>query len=513
MKNKIILTLILLLSLFLRFYKLGSLPNAYTPDEVAQGYTAYSILKTGKDEWGSRNWLTLKSFGDYKPPLQTLFMIPSIKIFGLTPFAIRFPNALLSIFTVLLAYLIAKKLFNVESISLLSAFLVSVSPHLLPMSRIALEANILVFLTSLGTYLFFTNLPLSAIAFGLTLFTYHSAKVFVPVLIIALFIYTKKFNKTFLVIFSLFLAILILNNKGVRMGDIAITHPTDNWQGLSSDQYQMRQNGSPKLITRLLNNKLTYVGKVFAQNYFSYLSPQFLATTGAGETTYGMLPGFGIVSYIGTLGILYTIYIVIKKKPSRQLKLLFFLLLFAPCIPALAKGTYSANRISILAPFIQIICAYGLIALLNNKYLKILITLLLFFESAYFFQTYFYRANQILADGMLFGHKEAIGYVKQLPEKTIIYSRKLSEPQAYVAFFNQIDPSITQKDFAQIKQDFTFLDQVGEYKLANYIFKNIDFVRDSQIPNVVLVGKTDEIPNDKVTLFVQDKIAIFYETK
>ena len=112
MKIKIILVFILILGTFLRFYKLGSLPNSYSPDELAQGYTAYSILQTGKDEWGSRNWLSLRSFGDYKPPIQTLLMIPSIKIFGLTPFAVRFPNALLSVFTLILTYLISQKIFK-----------------------------------------------------------------------------------------------------------------------------------------------------------------------------------------------------------------------------------------------------------------------------------------------------------------------------------------------------------------------------------------------------------------
>ncbi|MFA5750600.1 MAG: glycosyl transferase, partial [Candidatus Shapirobacteria bacterium] len=107
MKYKIYLILILVLAIFLRFVKLGNLPNSYTPDELAQGYSAYSILNTSKDEWGSSNWLNLRSFGDYKPPLQTLLMIPSIKVFGLTPFAVRFPNAFLSIFTILLTYLIA----------------------------------------------------------------------------------------------------------------------------------------------------------------------------------------------------------------------------------------------------------------------------------------------------------------------------------------------------------------------------------------------------------------------
>ena len=154
MKQKILLSLILVLGIFLRFYKLGSLPNSYSPDELAQGYTAYSILQTGRDEWGNTNWFNLRSFGDYKPPIQTLLMIPSVKLFGLNTFAVRFPNALFSVFTILLTFLIAEILFKNKKISLLSASFVSISPWILPMSRIALEANLVIFVVSLGFYLF-----------------------------------------------------------------------------------------------------------------------------------------------------------------------------------------------------------------------------------------------------------------------------------------------------------------------------------------------------------------------
>ena len=504
MKHKILLIAILLLGIFLRLYKLGTIPNSYTPDEVAQGYTAYSILNTGKDEWGSRNWLSLRSFGDYKPPIQTLLMIPSIKVFGLTPFAVRFPNAIFSIFVLFLTYLVSQQLFKNKNISLLATFLICISPHLLPMSRIALEANLTVVLTLLGFYLYLSFPALSAILFGLTFFTYHSSKIFTLFIILALVIFHKKISKIFVIVLSVFLLILFLNNQSARTGDIIITHPTDNWSGLSSDQYEITQNGSPRILTRLLNNKITYTGRIFLQNYFSYLSPQFLTTIGAGETTYGMIPGFGIIGYIASIGLIYAIYFAIKHKSNRALNLLFIILLFCPAIPALAKGSYSANRISIISPFIQIIAAYGLFTLFKNKLIKYVLIVLLVLESSYFLQTYYFRSNQILSNGMLFGHQEAINYLKQFPDQTIIYSRKLSEPQAYVAFFEKIDPALTQKDFSNIKKDFTFLDQVGEYRLKNYIFKNIDYVKDSQLPNTILVGRPNEIPEDNVD------VTIFY---
>ena len=43
---------IVLLAFFLRFYKVTEIPPSLNWDEVSIGYNAYSILKTGRDEWG-----------------------------------------------------------------------------------------------------------------------------------------------------------------------------------------------------------------------------------------------------------------------------------------------------------------------------------------------------------------------------------------------------------------------------------------------------------------------------
>ena len=121
-KTKFILLFLIIIGIasFLRLYQLGALPNSYTPDEVAQGYTAYSILKTGQDEWGNHDLFNLRSFGDYKPPLQTFLMIPAIKLFGLTLFAIRLPNALFGILAVIFTIIFSYQIFDNYNIALLS---------------------------------------------------------------------------------------------------------------------------------------------------------------------------------------------------------------------------------------------------------------------------------------------------------------------------------------------------------------------------------------------------------
>lgn len=69
MKYKILLVVVVLLAFFLRFYQLGETPVALNIDEVAIGYNAYSILQTGKDEFGKVLPVVFRSYDDFKPPL------------------------------------------------------------------------------------------------------------------------------------------------------------------------------------------------------------------------------------------------------------------------------------------------------------------------------------------------------------------------------------------------------------------------------------------------------------
>ena len=51
-KKNYFLLLIITLAILLRLTLLSSVPVGFNDDEAAFGYNAYSILKTGRDEWG-----------------------------------------------------------------------------------------------------------------------------------------------------------------------------------------------------------------------------------------------------------------------------------------------------------------------------------------------------------------------------------------------------------------------------------------------------------------------------
>ena len=146
--NNWILAAILILAAALRLWNLGSIPPHLTPDEASLGYNAYSILRTRRDEYGQLLPVIFKSFGDFKPGLYVYLTVPSVLIFGLTEFAVRFPAALAGIISIWLIYLIVKKLFD-EKLALFSGFIASVTPWLIYFSRGAWEVNISLALTAL----------------------------------------------------------------------------------------------------------------------------------------------------------------------------------------------------------------------------------------------------------------------------------------------------------------------------------------------------------------------------
>jgi len=78
-KNWIIIVVILVSSI-LRLWMLSKVPPSLTPDEAALGYNAYSILKTGHDEYGKFLPIIFKSFGDYKPGLYVYLTVPSVAL-------------------------------------------------------------------------------------------------------------------------------------------------------------------------------------------------------------------------------------------------------------------------------------------------------------------------------------------------------------------------------------------------------------------------------------------------
>ncbi len=113
-KNRLLVLLIFLIALTLRIYKISDYPAGLNADEAAIGYNAYSLLSTGKDEFGHPWPLSFQSFNDYKPGLYFYIVLPFVKFLGLNEFSVRLPSALLGSLTVIAVYFLVNKIFNIN---------------------------------------------------------------------------------------------------------------------------------------------------------------------------------------------------------------------------------------------------------------------------------------------------------------------------------------------------------------------------------------------------------------
>ncbi len=545
MTRKLILTFILLLALLLRVWKLGTFPVGFTQDEAGIGYDAYSILQTGKDQWGVTLPLTLRSFGDFKFPLYSYLAIPSVAVFGLNEFSVRLPNALIGTLAVFATYLMVLELskkspgFNGFTLAILSAFLLAISPWHIGLSRGAFEANLTTFFIPIGLWAYLRGLTnrrymaISALAFGLNLFSYYSARFVTPIFVILLLIFKNGFSKTpklslvrivrenkvFLAVFGIFvLAVFysVLLGANRRALDVSILRPTDNWASVSTRRYEAVQQGFPDQISRIFSNRYIFTLSQFTKSYLSYFSPNFLFNEGAGEWNYGLIPGTGVLYPIELIFLIVSFVVIIKGKGFAYWQLIVFLVLLAPIPTALSKTVgFAANKVAIMMPAIQVLSAFGIYLSINWIREKVrfqwLKTFLIYGIFAvlgifliFFLEDYFYHTKIEAAVPMQYGEREAFVYVNKIAGnyETIYVGRGLGSPNIWVEFYEKWDPRevqlASQKWLRYQQEGFIYLDRLEGYWLGKYRFGSLYYNNNKDKQGILFVGKPEEF-SEKVT--------------
>ncbi len=532
--KRFLLPTILILAFLVRLVSITKFPAGFNADEASLGYDAYSILRTGRDQWGSYLPLVLKSFGDYKPPLYAYLTIPSIAIFGLTIFATRLPNAIVGTLAVFAVYLLVGELIRflkhggdnlVRWLPIVASLLLAVNPWAIMMSRGAFEANLITFFLPVGIYLFLKGLRenkyflWSAVLLGLNLFTYHSAKLITPLILAGLILMFRKqlinigFGKLAVpvIIFMIFFSALLVTFRiggGSRITERSIAQGA-LLEGFDRKMTAISVGMDPKLA-KILYNKYTVTVQRFKNNYIQYFSPRFLVQDGAGEGSYGMVPGIGVIYFLEFVFLLGIIPLALIKKSFKKVILAVLIwLLIAPLTGALASGVgYSGNRAEGMLPVLQIVAAFGLLGwvevlkrlnLFSYKIIAGVITLALVFEFIGFAKSYYKVPETPVLQQMLYGNLEVASWLRQnaLGRKVLI-SRSVSEPQIFIAFENKWDPTDYQKSTESWNFDesgATWVDQLPMYGLGNYTIKSIDWKIDTQKDAIIIARAEETDPN------------------
>ncbi len=469
-KTGILLVTIILLAFLLRFYRVTEIPPALNWDEVSIGYNAYSILKTGKDEWGKTLPIHFKAYGEYKLPAQIYLSIPGIYIFGLNELGVRITPVLYGTLTVAIMFFLGRRLFQSNLVGLASAFFLAISPWHIQLTRASFESSLAAFFVTAGVWFLvkgFVNqkwLVYSMIPFALSVFTYNSARIFTPFFLLSLlFLYRKrfaKFKKIVAVAIVLFTLLLIplapYLLSGERSSRYKLVSITDD-SGLVLRINESRGNSRlPQPFPRLVHNKVTYVAYTFTKNYLSHFTPQFLFVSGAphkqhhvqniGELYYFQAP----LLFIGLWGLFKF------RQMFKGLLLSWLLIAFIP-VSVTGDSIPHALRTLIAVPVFQLVSAFGLLSFIGwvKRYSPIIKTV--FWEAVFLIVTgsIIYYLNQYYniypkqySRDWQYGYKQVVGYIKdhQNEYDLIILSRHYGEPHMFTLFYLNYNPAKYQNN-------------------------------------------------------------------
>ncbi|MBE7059123.1 MAG: glycosyltransferase family 39 protein [Ruminococcaceae bacterium] len=190
----LIVAIIILIGCLVRIAEFGSIPAGFNQDEAFAGYEAYSLLNYGTDSWGYVNPCYFVSWGSGMNVLESYLAIPFIAIFGLSVETFRMPQLLCACISLPVFYLLLKEMFN-KKIALTGLFVFAISPWHIMLSRWGLESNLAPAFLLFGLFFFVKGLKnnrywvLSAMMYGVALYSYSITWAVVPTTVLLLGIY------------------------------------------------------------------------------------------------------------------------------------------------------------------------------------------------------------------------------------------------------------------------------------------------------------------------------------
>ncbi|MEK7060894.1 MAG: glycosyltransferase family 39 protein [Patescibacteria group bacterium] len=522
MRNKVVIFLltILVIASILRLWKLGEVPISPDWDEVSLGYNAYSIMQTGRDEYGKFMPVVLRSFDDYKPALYSYLAVPSIYLFGLNVWAVRLPSVIFGVVAVFATFLLVKELFKRNDLALVSSFLLAISPWHIQFSRVAFESNIGLAINILAVLFFIKAfkrpllLSVSAFLMAINLYAYQSEKVFTPLLLFSLVVIFRKelfsIRKRFIFsalivgfLVSLPMVTYLATNKdsfGRARGVSIFSEPFP--KGLA-DKTLNDMNNNDKLGL-ILDNRRVVFAKTIVSGYISHFDLNWLFTRG--DIARHHAPNMGLM-YLFELPFLFIgIYLLIFDSNKKAKALIMAWFLIAPIVASITTGVPHAIRTLNFLPTFQIFTAIGLIWTfsklssikyrvlnINLKFLTIILILLFStFNFIYYLNQYFVQQNFYNAKEWQYGYEKLIHEVSKVNGiKKVVVSNQGHMDQSYMffLFYLKYPPKNYQSESISASGGFR-----ENHKFGIYDFRPIVWEKEIKAHDTIFIGKPSDFP-------------------
>jgi len=456
---------ILLLAATLRFWQLGRIPEGFHADEAAFGYNAYSILKTGKDEYAKPYPLILQSFNDYKGAIYAYLTIPFILIQGLNEWSVRAPSAVFGVLFVLLTFALVYKISTKLHLALLSMMLAGISPVGIMLSRVQSDPLVCVFFFYLGYYLWLLWFEkknicyyfLSIISIIVSFYTYPSTRLFVLPFLILMGVldwpgYSKKIRLSAVFAFlcvGIVVGAMSLTSARVRLTQISVFSKMDVQLPLDEKIREDGAMGMSVFATRVFHNKVTAYGQFLFDNFADYISYKFLFRQ-AGQPVREAIPDSGVLLLIELPFFLIGIYSSFKNRFSYGIKAVLWFLL-VPAILSIARDeTPNIHRFFLATIPLHMVVAIGIATLYKKFAAKYKIAFYVTVSSLFFVNVVFFL-HQLFIHQPIHQptyrnntHNELANALKKLyVSYDVVVSQKILEQ---MLFYWPVDPGTYQAE-------------------------------------------------------------------
>lgn len=489
---------VLALAVFVRTILLGAYPVSLTIDEADHAYNAYSLLHTGRDEWGTKLPLIFKTIGDYTPPTVIYSMVPTVAIFGNTELSARLPLAVIGALAIFAWFYILRHLRFNFSASLLSAIWLALLPWHIHMSRYGHEAVAASTFLLLGLAFLLRSLRRQSFAdfsFCLTFFSLSVWSYFdrlFPPLLFATFLILSRRNLKFLLsspkklllslipllVFVIPFFYLLLTTPAITTRAAATSILRD--PGLNPYLHQGRYSS---LAQQFFDNDLYRIFHHWSAKYLNYFDFRFWFWKAQGLTLPGY-PDIGLM-FMTDLPVFFAGIFALTISRNRYLRLLvLFWFLAGPLAASFTMNEQHVQRSLVWMPFFGLVIASGFQYLYPrlHKLLPVGYLLLSAFSLTVFIDIYIVQFPRFYSEYWQYGYKQIAQYACQNKDRYdhILISETFGSlgplitgiPYAYVLYFCPPNP----RQFYVTRE------------IPKFIFRRVDWKQDSKRPNALLIS-------------------------
>lgn len=384
------LALLIVVAVGLRFYQLVKIPVSLYWDEVAMLVDAKVVSATGLDMHAHAWWQVLyPSYGDFKLPIYIWLASLSVKLLGVSEFAVRLPSALAGLFTIVTTGAIATQLFPKLShfskkkkellpLSYFAMLIVALSPWSIMFSRTGFEGHVAQLFFALSIWILLkaksTNpklLWLSPLLGALATYTYFSVRFVWPVVFVTtLLLYFRKQAWKLIPLGLGVFAILLIPMIKSPLYKASNTFRYSTTSVLNAYDYPVisnkyREIAGNKPWDRLFFHRHLLMLKELAANYSDHLSLKYIFLKGDPNLRHGT-GEHGLFLLIFLPIFLVGLYKMAKKYPAELLLLVVWWL--AALLPASVPETtpHALRSLNALVP-LSLIISFGLFQIVAQK--------------------------------------------------------------------------------------------------------------------------------------------------